>query len=80
MDTSKITVEEFAENYESRHVPVVLTVRLHVGPRLENVLYVLHLSTLSVDYCIMLLKKYRSQRFKCGEGEDGRSVKLKMIF
>uniref|UniRef100_A0AAF5PGF7 JmjC domain-containing protein n=1 Tax=Wuchereria bancrofti TaxID=6293 RepID=A0AAF5PGF7_WUCBA len=36
MDTSKITVEEFAENYESRHVPVVLTVRLHVGPRLEN--------------------------------------------
>ncbi|VDO12293.1 unnamed protein product, partial [Brugia timori] len=68
VDASKITVEEFAEKYELRHVPVVLTGLTTCWSATRK---------WSIP---MLLKKYRNQRFKCGEGDDGRSVKLKMKY
>ncbi|KAK6110086.1 JmjC domain hydroxylase family protein [Brugia pahangi] len=68
VDASKITVEEFAENYELRHVPVVLTGLTTCWSATRK---------WSIP---MLLKKYRKQRFKCGEGDNGRSVKLKMKY
>ncbi|EFO23089.2 jmjC domain-containing protein [Loa loa] len=68
VDASKITVEEFAENYESRHVPVILTGLTTSWSATRK---------WSIP---ILLKKYRNQKFKCGEEDDGRSVKLKMKY
>uniref|UniRef100_A0A158Q8M6 JmjC domain-containing protein n=1 Tax=Elaeophora elaphi TaxID=1147741 RepID=A0A158Q8M6_9BILA len=67
VDASKITVEEFAENYESRHIPIILTGLTTSWPAIRK---------WSIP---TLLKKYRNQRFKCG-ADSGRVVKLKMKY
>ncbi|VDN01546.1 unnamed protein product [Thelazia callipaeda] len=68
VDASELTVEQFVENYESRHVPVILTGLTSSWPATKK-------WTLPT-----LLKKYRNQKFKCGEDDNGHSVKLKMKY
>ncbi|CAF2498737.1 unnamed protein product [Rotaria sp. Silwood2] len=68
VDARNITREDFIEKYERPAKPVIIQHFIDDWPALDK---------WTVE---KLGKKYRNQRFKVGEDDDGRSVKLKMKY
>ncbi|VIO86352.1 Uncharacterized protein BM_BM3686 [Brugia malayi] len=69
------TFETLSEKLTGDNIERVDASKITVEEFAEKYEYVMYLL-----FLLMLLKKYRNQRFKCGEGDDGRSVKLKMKY
>ncbi|OTF77983.1 hypothetical protein BLA29_012407, partial [Euroglyphus maynei] len=65
----QVSTEEFIAKYEMKYRPIVIT-----GVNDDN------LKLMEKWNPERLAKKYRNQKFKCGEDNEGFSVKLKMKY
>uniref|UniRef100_A0A1I7TDX6 Cupin_8 domain-containing protein n=1 Tax=Caenorhabditis tropicalis TaxID=1561998 RepID=A0A1I7TDX6_9PELO len=68
VDGRTITVKEFRRDYERPSIPIILTGLTDEWTAKEK-------WTME-----RLSKKYRNQNFKCGEDDDGNSVRMKMKY
>ncbi|KFD50888.1 hypothetical protein M514_08201 [Trichuris suis] len=68
VDGTKLTIDDFVRKYEKPRVPVVLTKLVRQWPASRK---------WTVE---RLLRKFGDELFKCGEDDDGYSVKLKLKY
>ncbi|EGT43438.1 hypothetical protein CAEBREN_18028 [Caenorhabditis brenneri] len=68
VDGKSLSVDDFRRDYERPRIPVILTGLTEDWPAKEK---------WDIN---RLTKKYRNQNFKCGEGDDGSSVRMKMKY
>lgn len=68
INVRSVTKQEFIDNYEKPLKPVILTHVVDDWPANKN---------WNLD---KLLKRYRNERFKCGEDDYGYNVKMKMKY
>lgn len=68
INVNSVTKQEFIDNYEKRLRPVILTHATDDWPAKKN---------WTLDG---FLKRYRNERFKCGEDDYGYNVKMKMKY
>lgn len=68
IDSNQVPIEEFIERYEKPLKPVVITNVTENWPARKK---------WNFEY---LLKRYRNQRFKCGEDDFGYNVTMKLKY